>query len=40
MVGNIYRPPKNSLDNLNTFMAEFNSTLLEYHANSQNTYMC
>ena len=21
-------------------MAEFNSTLLEYHANGQNTYMC
>ena len=40
IVGNIYRPPYNSLDNLNTFMAEFNSTLLEYHANGQNTYMC
>ena len=30
IVGNIYRPPNNSLDNLNTFMAEFNNTLLEY----------
>ena len=37
IVGNIYRPSNNSLDNLNTFMAEFNSTLLEYHANGQNT---
>ena len=41
IVGNIYRPPNNSLDNLNTFMAEFNNTLLEYHANhGQNTYIC
>ena len=39
IVGNIYRPPNNSLDNLNTFMAEFNSTLLEYHVNGQNTYV-
>ena len=40
IVGNIYIPPNNLLDNLNIFMAEFNSTLLEYHANGQNTYMC
>ena len=35
----MYRPPNNLIDNLNTFVAEFNSTLLEYHANGQNTYM-
>ena len=40
VIGNIYRPPNNSLHNLNIFVAEFNSTLLEYHANGQNTYMC
>ena len=38
IVGNIYRPPNNSLDNLYTFMVEFNSSLLEYHANGKNTY--
>ena len=30
----------NLRDNLNTFMGEFNATLLENNANSQNTYMC
>ena len=40
VIGNIYRPPYNLRDNLNTFMGEFNATLLENNANSQNTYMC
>ena len=40
VVGNIYRPPYNSRDNLNTFMVEFNAFLLENYANGQNTYMC
>ena len=39
-IGNIYRPPYNLRDTLNTFMGEFNATLLENNANSQNTYMC
>ena len=40
VIGNIYRPPYNSRDRLKTFMGEFIATLLENHANSQNTYMC
>ena len=40
VVGNIYRPPYNSRDNLNTFMVKFNAFLLENYANGQNTYMC
>ena len=40
VIGNIYIPPYNLRDSLNTFMGEFNATLLENHANSQNTYMC
>ena len=40
VIGNIYRPPYNSRDNLDTFMMEFNSTLLENHTNSQKVYMC
>ena len=40
VIGNIYRPPYNLRVNLNTFMGEFNATLLENNANSQNTYMC
>ena len=40
VIGNIYRPPNNLRDSLNTFMGEFNATLLENHANSQKTYMC
>ena len=40
VIGNIYRPPYNLRDSLNTFMIEFNSTLLEYHTNSQKIYMC
>ena len=35
VIGNIYRPPYNLRDSLNTFMMEFNSTLLEHHNNSQ-----
>ena len=34
VIGNIYS------DSLNTFMMEFNSTLLEHHINSQKIYMC
>ena len=30
----------NLRDSLNTFMMEFNSTLLEHHTNSQKIYMC
>ena len=37
VVGNIYRPPYNSRDNLNTFMIGFNAFLLENYANGQNT---
>ena len=40
VIGNIYRPPYNLRDTLNTFMGEFNATLLKNNANSQNTYMC
>ena len=40
VIGNIYRPPYNSRDSLDTFMMEFNSTLLENHTNSQKVYMC
>ena len=40
IIGNIYRPPYNLRDTLNTFMCEFNATLLENNANSQNTCMC
>ena len=39
VIGNIYRPPYNLRDSLNTFMMEFNSTLLEHHTNSQK-YIC
>ena len=39
VIGNIYRPPYNLRDSLNTFMMEFNSTLLEHHTNSQKIYM-
>ena len=34
VIGNIYRPPYS----LNTFMMEFNSTLVEHHTNSQKVY--
>ena len=40
IIGNIYWPPYNLRDSLNTFMMEFNSTLLEHHTNSQKIYMC
>ena len=40
VIGNIYRPPYNSRDSLDTFMIEFNSTLLENYTNSQKVYMC
>ena len=40
VIGNIYRPPYNSRDSLDTFMMEFNGTLLENHTNSQKVYMC
>ena len=40
VIGNIYRPPYNLRDSLNTFMMEFNSTLLEHHTNSKKIYMC
>ena len=40
VIGNIYRPPYNLRNTLNTFMGEFNATLLENNANSQNTYLC
>ena len=42
VIGNIYRPPYNLRDSLNTFMMEFSSTLLvlEHHTNSQKIYMC
>ena len=39
-IGNIYRPPYNLQANINTFMTEFNSTLLQYHSNSRNAYLC
>ena len=39
-IGNIYRPPYNLQDNIDTFMAEFNATLLQYHGNSSSTYFC
>ena len=40
IVGNIYRPPKNSRESFNVFMEEFNDTLVEFYANNQNTYLC
>ena len=40
-IGNIiYRPPYNLQDNTDTFMAEFSTTLLQYHVNSSSTYFC
>ena len=33
-------PPYNLQTNINTFMTEFNSTLLQYHSNSRNAYLC
>ena len=39
-IGNIYRPPYNLQDNIDTFMAEFNTTLLQHHGNSNRTYFC
>ena len=39
-IGNIYRPPYNLQDNIDTFMAEFNATLLQYHGNNSSTYFC
>ena len=39
-IENIYRPPYNLQTNINTFMTEFNSTLLQYHSNSRNAYLC
>ena len=39
-IGNIYRPPYNLQYNIDTFMAEFNATLLQYHGNSSSTYFC
>ena len=35
VISNIYRTPYNLQDSLNTFMMEFNSTLLEHHTNSK-----
>ena len=35
-----YRPPYNLRDSLDTFMMEFNSTLLENQTNNQKVYMC
>ena len=39
-IGNIYRPPYNLQASIITFMAEFNSTLLQYHSRSRNAYLC
>ena len=39
-IGNIYRPRYNLQDNIDTFMAEFNTTLLQHHGNSNSTYFC
>ena len=35
VIGNLYRPPYNLRDSLDTFMIEFNSTLLEHHNKGQ-----
>ena len=39
-IGKIFRPPYNLQDNMDTFMAEFNAPLLQYHGNSSSTYFC
>ena len=39
-IGNIYRPPHNSRDNLANFLSEFSATLIEYNTRGHNTYMC
>ena len=40
MIGNIYRPPHNSRDNLANFLSEFCATLIEYNIRGHNIYMC
>ena len=40
MIGNIYRPPHNSRDNVANFLSEFSATLIEYNTRGHNTYMC
>ena len=40
VIGNIYRPPHNSRDNLTNFLSEFSATLIEYNTRGHNTYMC
>ena len=39
IIGNIYRPPYNSVDNYATFTRQFTDMLLEYHSKRYNTYM-
>ena len=39
-IENTYRPLYNLQANINTFMTEFNSTILQYHSNSRNAYLC
>ena len=40
VIGNIYRPPHNSTDNLTNFLSEFSATLIECNARGRNTYLC
>ena len=40
VIGNIYRPPHNSRNNLANFLSEFSATLIEYNTRGHNTYMC
>ena len=40
VIGNIYRPPYNSTDNLTNFLSEFSATLIECNARGRNTYLC
>ena len=39
-IGDIYRPSYNLQNNMDTFMAEFNDSLLQYDGNSSSTYFC
>ena len=39
MIGNIYRPPHNSRDNLTNFLSEFSATLIEGNARGHNIYL-
>ena len=40
VIGNIYRPPHNSTDNLTNFLSEFSATLIECNARGRNTCLC